>query len=80
MECVFLLWYVHKFDDPDRDDDGLLIGVYRMEDGAKAAIERLSNPSGFVDRRDGFEIAPYELDKDHWTKGYIVNWQQHSST
>jgi len=73
MEGVFLLWYVHEFEDEGRDDEELLIGVYRTEEGAKAAIKRLSDQPGFGDRPEGFQICPYELDRDHWTKGYIVD-------
>jgi homoserine kinase type II len=73
MESVFVLWYVHKYDDPERDDEELLIGVYRTEDSANTAIGRLSNNKGCADRPEEFEISRYELDKDHWTDGFIVD-------
>jgi len=40
MNEVFLLWHVHERD--DRDDDEKLIGVYRTEADAEAAILRLA--------------------------------------
>jgi hypothetical protein len=73
MEAVFLLWYVHEFENKGRDDEEFLIGVYRTEDGAKAAIKRLADRPGFRDRPEGFQICRYELDRDHWTEGYILD-------
>jgi len=68
MEQVFLLWHVVE---RVGADDEKLIGVYRAEAGAKAAIERLRDKPGFTDFRDGFLIDPYELDGDHWTEGFV---------
>ena len=70
MEAVFLLWHVHEIE-PGNDDEKL-IGVYRTEDDAKSAIERLRTQPGFVDVPDGFQICPYELNVDHWTDGYVT--------
>lgn len=69
MDVVFLLWHVHEFE--DGADDEKLIGVYRTEENAKLAIERLRVQPGFVDLPNGFEVCPYTLDKDHWEEGYI---------
>ena len=69
MDSVFLLWYVHA---PDTDDENeFLIGVYNTEEEAKTAIERLKDKPGFVNARDGFQIHPYEINRDHWTEGFI---------
>jgi len=70
MNQVFLLWHVHEFE--DREDDEKLIGVYRSEDDAKAAIERVRTQPGFADTPNGFQICPYELNLDHWTEGYVT--------
>jgi hypothetical protein len=69
MNSVFLLWHVHEMDDAD---DEKLIGVYRTEADAKAAIERVKNQPGFVDLQEGFTISSYELNRDHWTEGYFT--------
>ena len=69
MDQVFLLWHVHTLSE---GDDEKLIGVYRSEDEAIAARTRLSNKPGFSDNIDGFLIDAYELDRDHWTDGYVV--------
>jgi hypothetical protein len=50
----------------------MLIGVYRTEDDAKAAIARLAGKPGFVNHPDWFEICRYELNADHWTDGYVI--------
>ena len=54
-------------------DIELLIGVYASESAAKAAIERLKGQRGFVEFPEGFQIHPYEIDKDHWREGYILD-------
>jgi hypothetical protein len=70
MERVFLLWHVHTHE--SGDDDEKLIGVYRSEDDAKSALERVGKQPGFVDLPEGFQICPYELNVDHWTEGYVT--------
>ncbi|HTS11976.1 MAG TPA: hypothetical protein VMH00_07660 [Candidatus Limnocylindrales bacterium] len=69
-EVVFLLWHVRAL--ADGNDEELLIGVYRTDGDAKAAIDRTRNRPGFVDAQNGFQVCPYELNKDHWTDGYVV--------
>lgn len=71
MESVFLLWHVQTFPDTD-DEDEKLIGVYRTEEDAKAAILRVKDKPGFVESPTGFEISRYELNKDSWTEGYVT--------
>jgi hypothetical protein len=69
MDSVFILWYVIA---PDTEDENeCLIGVYRTDEDANAAIERLKNQPGFRDSLQGFQIVPYELNQDHWTEGYV---------
>jgi hypothetical protein len=48
------------------------IGVYRTESDAQAAIERLAIQPGFVDLPEGFQFCAYQLNKDHWTEGYVT--------
>ena len=70
MEAVFLLWHINRTS--SREEDEKLVGVYRTEDEAKAAIARLTHQPGFRDTPDAFEIAKYELNKDHWTEGFLT--------
>jgi hypothetical protein len=70
VESVFLLWHVHR--PPESvDGDEKLIGAYRTEEDAKAAILRLRDKPGFSESPAGFQIDEYEVNKDHWTEGYV---------
>jgi len=68
MNEVMLLWHVG----PDENNEKL-IGAYRTESDANAAIERLRSRPGFRDMPDGFRLARYELNKGHWTEGFVVD-------
>jgi hypothetical protein len=70
MESVFLLWHVHRRLE-SADDDEKLVGAYRTEADAKAAILRLRDKPGSRENATGFEISKYELNKDNWTEGYV---------
>jgi homoserine kinase type II len=71
MDSVFILWYVHA---PDTDyEEAFLIGVYRTEEDAEAAIERLRDRKGFKDAPQGFQISPCKLNEDQWTEGNLVD-------
>jgi hypothetical protein len=50
-DIVWLLWFEQEREGDE--DVELLVGVYRSEEGAKGAIERLKNRPGFKDRLDG---------------------------
>jgi len=70
MEAVYLLWHVHDLG--EQGEDCKLIGVYRTEHNARAAIARLCNQPGFRDSPEGFQISRYELNKDNWTEGFVT--------
>ena len=67
---VFLLWHLHEF--PDGEEDTKLIGVYSTRELAERARERMVCQPGFGDLPLGFQICPYQLDKDNWTEGYVT--------
>ena len=69
MSSVQLLWFVRERKDGEETE--LLIGVYETEQDAKAAIERLREKPGFADFPQGFVTAQYEINKDHWTEGFV---------
>lgn len=60
---VYLLWHT------DKHDDEKLIGVYRTEKDALAAMERIKVKPGFSEGGK-FECAKYNLNQDHWTEGF----------
>jgi hypothetical protein len=68
VDSVFLLWHVHQVNDKDEEK---LIGVYRTEHDAKAAIQRLAKKPGFMLTPEGFQYDRYEVNRDHWTEGFV---------
>jgi hypothetical protein len=73
MTHVYVLQHVHGV--PNGEEDVKLIGVYVTEADAQAAVSRLSQQPGFQDHPEGFHISRYELNKDHWTEGFI-GWDE----
>jgi hypothetical protein len=69
MTHVYVLQHVHAA--LNGEEDLKLIGVYVTEVDAQAAVSRLSQQPGFREHREGFHISRYELNKDHWTEGFI---------
>lgn len=67
-ESVFILWHVHKVDDAD---DEKLVGVYRTEEDASSAIQRLAKKPGFIATPEGFRYDRYELNRDYWSEGFV---------
>lgn len=48
-----------------------LIGIYSSKVLAEAAETRARLLPGFAEEPDGFTIEPYEIDKDHWPRGFV---------
>ncbi|MBI1354778.1 MAG: hypothetical protein GC160_10550 [Acidobacteria bacterium] len=67
MDLVYLLSHVR--DEPGNDK---VIGIYRSEAAATAAIERMKKKPGFSDYPDGFVVDKYKLDEDNWTEGFFT--------
>jgi len=63
--------YVLQHENP-KNEDVKFIGVYSSRPAAQAAIRRLSKQPGFSKAIKGFHIDAYEVDKDHWTEGYVT--------
>ena len=70
MTSVYLLWHEYEIE-PKRDETKLL-GVYSSRELAEDARGRLMEQPGFRDHPNDFEIAEYELNRDHWTEGFIT--------
>lgn len=69
MEEVYLLQHVRS--DDEYGDDYKVIGIYRSEESARAAVARLGGNSGFRDHPDGWHIGRFQLDQDHWKEGFV---------
>ena len=67
-DSVYVLWHVHSV---SGTDDEKLIGIYRSEEDAKAAVERLKKKPGFRETQDGFSIDKYQLNRDAWEEGFV---------
>jgi homoserine kinase type II len=63
--------YVLQHENP-KNEDVKFIGVYSSKAAARAAIQRLGKQPGFSKTIEGFHIDTYEVDKDHWTEGYVT--------
>ncbi len=68
MDSVYILWHTR---DLNGEDNEKLIGVYRSEEDAKAAIERLKDKPGFKEAQDAFEVHKYLLNRTGWEEGFI---------
>jgi hypothetical protein len=69
FDSVYLLYHLRK-ENPDSDTQLLLIGAYRSQDDAKAAIERLKGKPGFAKFPEGFEYQAYALNVENWSDGF----------
>ncbi|HEY4742650.1 MAG TPA: hypothetical protein VIH76_18790 [Candidatus Acidoferrales bacterium] len=63
-DYVYLLYHIRN------EGELLLVGAYRSEKDAKAAIERLKDKPGFAQHPSGFEYHAYELGVDIWSEGF----------
>lgn len=69
IDHVWLLWFEQERE--GESDTELLIGIYRTEDEARAAISRVKDQSGFSEYPRGFNIYRHSLNVDGWTSGFI---------
>lgn len=48
-----------------------VIGIYSSRELAEGAEKRTRQLPGFSDEPDGFSIEQYEVDRDHWPRGFV---------
>jgi hypothetical protein len=48
-----------------------VVGIYSCKLLAEAAEQRSRALPGFRDEPNGFTIEQYEIDKDHWSRGFV---------
>jgi len=68
-QVVYLLW--HGDDIYEETPDVTLLGVYSSEQAARDRIARAATLPGYAERPDDFVIAPYTVDEDKWTSGWV---------
>lgn len=66
MEQLFVL--LHSLPETGRVK---VVGIYSSRALAEAAEERTRLLPGFADEPDGFTIEQYEVDLDHWPRGFV---------
>lgn len=66
MEPLFVLLH-----NPPETGKVKVIGIYSSRAMAESAIERTRILPGFVDEPDSFTIEQYEVDLDHWPRGFV---------
>ncbi len=69
MNTVFIVQHSYQLDDCEETK---FIGAYSSKEEAEKAVERLQKQPGFDKLPDCFCIDEYELNKDHWTEGFIT--------
>ena len=57
--------------DPPESGRVKVIGIYSSLELADEAIARSRDLPGFAKEPDDFTIHRYELDKDHWPRGFV---------
>jgi hypothetical protein len=48
-----------------------VVGIYSSRDLAEEAEARTRVLPGFIEEPDGFSIEQYEVDRDHWPRGFV---------
>lgn len=66
MDPLFVL--LHNPSDTGRVK---VIGIYSSEALAEEAMERARVLPGFIEQPDCFTIERYDVDKDHWPRGFV---------
>jgi hypothetical protein len=69
-DAVWVVQHVRTIN--NGEEDVKMIGVYSTEQLACEAVARLGLQPGFCDVPKGFYVERYELNKDHWTEGFIT--------
>ena len=72
MKHVYLLWHTHIIENLRNGEDVKLLGTFSSVELAKNAENRAKLLAGFKDAVDGFHISEYEIDKQHWTDGFVT--------
>lgn len=68
---VFILQHSYDYGENLEYQETKFLGVFSTEQEAQKAIEHYKTLDGFKDYPDDFYVDKYEVDKRHWTEGFI---------
>ena len=57
--------------DPPDSGRVKVIGIYTSQELAAEAIARTRTLPGFASDPDCFKVERYDVDKDHWPRGFV---------
>ncbi len=76
MKVVYVLQHSYEIGEEGEFDETKLIGIYSSKEKAEKVIEIYKALPGFKEYPIScFHIDKYEIDKDHWSEGFI-NWDE----
>ena len=79
---VYLLQHSYEYEvyEDIKTEETKIIGIYNSEEKAQEVRENFKTKQGFNRFPDDcFYIDRYELDKDHWTDGFVT-WDSENDT
>lgn len=72
MKTVYVLQHSYEIGEEGEFDETKMIGIYSSKKKAEETIEIYKVLPGFKDYSIScFHISKYEIDKNHWTEGFI---------
>lgn len=72
MDGAYLLWHAVEPDDPNEDEIVRIVGAYRTEADARAAIARAKAQPEFAAHPDGFMYDFYAFGEEGWADGFEI--------
>lgn len=72
MKHIYLLWHTHTDEALPGGEDVKLLGTFLSLEKAEQAQSDASVLEGFKEHLSGFHISEYEIDKRHWTSGFVT--------
>lgn len=72
MKIVYVLQHSYEVGEEGNFEETKMIGIYSSKEEAEKTIEKLKTLPGFKDYPiNCFHVGKYEIDKDHWTEGFV---------
>ena len=70
---VYIVWHEYEYllDGVQLDNESL-IGIYSSPQKAEEVVQKCKGREPYKEYPDNFCIDKYEVDKCHWTDGFII--------